>query len=66
MNKTQLAEKRQRDKLKKSKKEIRLNNKNYQKQNKQKKNLKKFINSTFINYEKQRRQQRYKRKNYIY
>ena len=34
MNKTRLAEKRYRDKLKKDKKEIRLNNKKHKKQNK--------------------------------
>ena len=34
MNKTRLAEKRYRDKLKKDEKEIRLNNKKHEKQNK--------------------------------
>ena len=34
MNKTRLTEKRDRDKLKKGKKEIRLNNKKHKKQNK--------------------------------
>ena len=37
MNKTRLAEKRYRDKLKKDKKEIRLNNKKHKKQKKIKK-----------------------------
>ena len=61
MNKTRLAEKRDRDKLKKDKKEIRLTNKNMQnKRNKiEKKNI---MLSRFINYKKQKRQQNYRRK----
>ena len=49
MNKTRLAEKRYRDKLKKDKKEIRLNNKKHKKQNKK-------IRKREENYKKYNRQ----------
>ena len=63
-NKTQLAEKRYRDKRKKDKKEIRLNNKK-QRKNKIKKleNMKKIIKNIIGSYKKQKRLQNYKRKN---
>ena len=65
MNKTQLAEKRYRDKVKKDKKEIRLNTKRHKKQNKKVRKLKKVEKSTIINYKKQKSQQNYKRKNNV-
>ena len=62
MNKTRLAEKRYRDKLKKDKKEIRLNNKKHKKQNKKIENMKKIIKNIIDSYKKQKSQQNYKRK----
>ena len=61
-NKTRLAEKRYKDKLKKDKKEIRLNtNKNIKSKKKEiKKN--RVIKSTIVNYKKPKSQQNYKRK----
>ena len=62
MNKTRLAERRYRDKLKEDKKEIRLITKNYEKQNKKLEKVMKVIKSTIINYKKQKQQQNYKTK----
>ena len=64
MNKTQIAEKRCRDRLKKHKKEIRLNTKKHQKQKKPGR-VKKILKNTTINYRKRRSQQHCKRKNYM-
>ena len=64
MNKTRLAEKRYRDKLKKDKKEIRLNaKKNIKLKIKELEKLKKTITIIINNYKKQKRQRNYKRKN---
>ena len=64
MNKTRLTEKRYRDKLKKDKKEIRLNTKkNIKLKTKELKKLKKTITIIINNYKKQKRQRNYKRKN---
>ena len=64
MNKTRLAEKRYRDKLKKDKKEIRLNaKKNIKNKIKELEKLKKTITIIINNYKKQKRQRNYKRKN---
>ena len=62
MNKTRLAEKRYRDKLKKDKKEIRLNTKKHKTQIKELKKLKKTITIIIASYKKQKSQQNYKRK----
>ena len=65
-NKTRLAEKRYRDKLKKDKKEIGLNNKKHKKQNKKKlENVKKIIKNIITSYKKQKSRQNYKRKKNI-
>ena len=61
MNKTRLAEKRYRDKVKKDKKEIRLNTRKPKKQKKSMK-IKKILKNTIINYEKQKKTKNYKRK----
>ena len=59
MNKTRLAEKGYRDKLK----NIRLNTtKNHKKQKKTEK-VKKVVKSTIVEYRKQKRQQNYKKNN---
>ena len=58
MNKIRLAEKRYRDKLKKDKKEIRLNTKKHKKQNKKLVKVKMIIKETFIKYENQKKQQK--------
>ena len=63
MNKTRLTEKRYRDKLKKDKKEIRLNTKNIKLKTKELKKVKKTITIIINNYKKQKRQRNYKRKN---
>ena len=64
MNKTRLAEKRYRDKLKKDKKEIRLNTKkNIKNKIKELEKLKKTITIIINNYKKQKRQRNYRRKN---
>ena len=63
MNKTRLAEKRYRDKLKKDKKEIRLNaKKNIKNKIKELEKLKKTITIIINNYKKQKGRQNYKRK----
>ena len=62
MNKTRLTEKRYRDKLKKDKKEIRLNNKKHKKQIKKLENMKKIIKNIITSYKKRKRQRNYKRK----
>ena len=62
MNKNRLAEKRYRHKLKKDKKEIRLNTKNIKNKKKLEK-LKKIIKNTIVNYNNQKRPQNDKRKN---
>ena len=62
MNKTQILEKRYRDKLKGDNKEIRLNNKKPKKQHKKTRKVKKILKSKIINYKKQKRKQSYKRK----
>ena len=61
-NKTRLAEKRYKDKQKKDKKEIRLNNKKHKKQNKKIENMKKIIKNIITTYKKQKGRQNYKRK----
>ena len=53
-NKTRLAEKRYRDKLKKDKKEIRLNAKKHKKQNKKIEKLKKTMTILIVSYKKQK------------
>ena len=50
MNRTQLAQKRYRDKVRNDQKEIRLNKKKYKKQKK----VKKLITIIIINYKKQK------------
>ena len=62
MNKTRLTEKRYRDKLKKTRKEIRLNNKKHKKQSKKIENMKKIIKNIIASYKKQKGRQNYKRK----
>ena len=62
MNKTRLAEKRYWGKLKKDRKEIRLNNKKHKKQTKKIENMKKIIKNIIDSYKKQKSQQNYKRK----
>ena len=63
MNKTRLTEKRYRDKLKKDKKEIRLNTKkNIKNKIKKIENMKKIIKNTIASYKKQKSRQNYKRK----
>ena len=65
-NKTRLAEKRYKDKLKNDiKKETRLNNRKYMKQNKKIENLMKTLIFIIINYKKQKIQQSYGRKKQI-
>ena len=61
-NKTQLAEKRYRDKRKKDKKEIRLNKKNIKNKIKKLENMKKIIKNIIASYKKQKSRQNYKRK----
>ena len=53
-NKTRLAEKRYRDKLKKDKKEIRLNKKNIKIKIKKIENMKEIIKNTIVNYKKRK------------
>ena len=63
MKKTRLAEKRYRDKLKKDKKEIRLNTKkNIKNKIKELEKLKKTMTIIIVSYKKQKRKQSYKRK----
>ena len=62
MNKTRLAEKRYRDKLKKDKKEIRLNTKKIENKIKELEKLKKTMTIIIASYKKQKSQQNYKRK----
>ena len=62
MNKSQLAEKRYRDKRKKDKKEIRLNTKNIENKIKKIGNMKKIIKNIIASYKKQKGRQNYKRK----
>ena len=65
MNKTQLAEKQYKGKLKKDKrKESRLNTNKHRKRIKKKlKKVHKIVKSTIVKYRKQKSQQNYKRKN---
>ena len=62
MNKTRLAEKRYRVKLKKDKKEFRLNAKKQKNKIKKLEKLKKTITIIINNYKKQKGRQKYKRK----
>ena len=52
-NKTRVAEKRYRDKLKRDEKEIRLIDKKLKKQNKKLQKVKKIIINIIVNYKKQ-------------
>ena len=61
-HKTQLAEKRYRDKLEKYRKENILNTKSMRNNLRQLKKLIKFIKSIIIKYKKEKIQQNYKRK----
>ena len=61
-NKTRLAEKRYRDKLKKDEKETRLNNKKHKNKIKKLENVKKIIKNIITRNKKQKSQQNYKRK----
>ena len=65
LNKTQLAEKRYRDKLKKVKKEIRLNNKKHEKRNKTNGKSEEDFGNCNHQVQKTKKQQNYKRKNYM-
>ena len=62
MNKTRLTEKRYRDKLKKDKKEIRLNNKKHKKQNKKIRKHEEDYKKYNRQLKKQKGRQNYKRK----
>ena len=63
MNKTRLAEKRYRDKLKKDKKEIRLNNKKHKKQNEKIRRSEEDYKKYNHQLQKTKKRQNFKRRN---
>ena len=63
MNKTRLTEKRYRDKLKKHKKEIRLNGKKHKKQNKRIRKNKENYDDYNHQLQKTKKKQKHRRKN---